>query len=44
MQVFIMLLTKVEPRGMGASTYENPLPEKYHAIAATGYRMNGDEV
>jgi len=29
---------------MSNSTYENPLPEQYHAIAATGYRSNGDEV
>ena len=29
---------------MQGSTYENPLPEKYHALAATGYRENGDEV
>ena len=29
---------------MQDSTYENPLPIKYHARAATGYRSNGDEV
>jgi CubicO group peptidase (beta-lactamase class C family) len=29
---------------MTHSTYENPLPNKYHAVAATGYRSNGDEV
>ena len=29
---------------MEASTFENPLPEEYHSIAATGYRHNGDEV
>jgi len=29
---------------MQGSTFENPLPEKYHNIAATGYRHNGDEV
>ncbi|MEM9298782.1 MAG: serine hydrolase domain-containing protein [Bacteroidota bacterium] len=40
----IMQANVLDPLGMGASTYENPLPEKYHAIAATGYRMNGDEV
>lgn len=30
--------------GMQQSTYENPLPEKFHSIAATGYRGNGQEV
>lgn len=30
--------------GMTKSTFENPLPEKYHAMAATGYRSNGQEV
>jgi CubicO group peptidase (beta-lactamase class C family) len=29
---------------MSGSTFENPLPERYHSIAATGYRGNGDEV
>lgn len=29
---------------MEGSTFENPLPEKYHSIAATGYRGNGVEV
>jgi CubicO group peptidase (beta-lactamase class C family) len=29
---------------MEGSTFENPLPEKYHNMAATGYRHNGDEV
>lgn len=29
---------------MQKSTFENPLPEKYHSIAATGYRGNGTEV
>ena len=28
----------------GRGTFENPLPLKYYAIAATGYRTNGDEV
>jgi CubicO group peptidase (beta-lactamase class C family) len=32
------------PLGMTESTFENPLPEKYHAIAATGYRSDGEEV
>jgi CubicO group peptidase (beta-lactamase class C family) len=34
----------LDPLGMGESTFANPLSEKYHAIAATGYRANGDEV
>ena len=34
----------LNPLGMGESTFENPLPEKYHGIAATGYRGNGNEV
>jgi CubicO group peptidase (beta-lactamase class C family) len=34
----------LNPLGMTSSTFENPLPEKYHSIAATGYRDNGDEV
>ncbi|MEO1449125.1 MAG: serine hydrolase domain-containing protein [Bacteroidota bacterium] len=34
----------LDPLGMTASTFTNPLPESYHAIAATGYRGNGDEV
>jgi CubicO group peptidase (beta-lactamase class C family) len=34
----------LNPLKMGNSTYENPLPEKYHSLAATGYRQNGDEV
>ncbi len=29
---------------MTGSTYENPLPAQFHAMAATGYRANGDEV
>lgn len=32
------------PLGMKSSTFENPLPEQYHRIAATGYRPNGEEV
>ena len=39
MQEFVL-----DPLGMTASTFENPLPEQYHNIAATGYRGNGDEV
>ena len=29
---------------MPNSTFENPLPSKFHAVAATGYRSNGNEV
>jgi len=29
---------------MQQSTFENPLPQQYHAMAATGYRGNGQEV
>ena len=34
----------LNPLGMTSSTFENPLPNHYHPIAATGYRTNGDEV
>lgn len=34
----------LDPMNMQKSTFENPLPEQYHAIAATGYRGNGAEV
>lgn len=34
----------LNPLGMTSSTFANPLPQKYHSIAATGYRPNGDEV
>ncbi len=34
----------LDPLGMNLSTFENPLPERYHSIAATGYRANGEEV
>ena len=34
----------LDPMLMPGSTFENPLPEEYHSIAATGYRINGDEV
>ena len=30
--------------GMSNSTFENPLPDEYHSIAATGYRIDGSEV
>ena len=29
---------------MPNSTFENPLPSKFHSVAATGYRSNGNEV
>ncbi|MFY0603122.1 MAG: beta-lactamase family protein [Flavobacteriaceae bacterium] len=34
----------LNPLGMTKSTYENPLPEKYHNIAATGHYSDGSEV
>ncbi|MET1260579.1 serine hydrolase [Flagellimonas sp. DF-77] len=34
----------LQPLGMAASTYENPLPETYHGIAATGYHSDGSPV
>ena len=34
----------LNPLGMTGSTFANPLPEKYHGIAATGYRGDGSEV
>ncbi len=34
----------LDPLGITASTFENPLPQQYHPIAATGYRVNGNEV
>lgn len=40
----IMQENVLDPLGMTSSTFENPLPERYHAIAATGYRANGHEV
>lgn len=40
----IMQSQVLNPLGMISSTFENPLPQQYHAIAATGYRGNGDEV
>lgn len=30
--------------GMAGSTFENPLPDTLHGLAATGYRTNGEEV
>ena len=40
----LMQETVLDPLGMRSSTFKNPLPEQYHSIAATGYRVNGDEV
>ena len=40
----IMQSQVLDPLGMTASTFENPLPQQYHSIAATGYRVNGKEV
>ena len=40
----IMQESILDPLGMTSSTFENPLPEAYHSISATGYRANGDEV
>jgi CubicO group peptidase (beta-lactamase class C family) len=40
----IMRETVLEPFGMSASTYEQPLPESRWADAATGYRSNGNPV
>jgi CubicO group peptidase (beta-lactamase class C family) len=40
----IMQQHVLDPLGMQKSTFENPLPEKYHSIAATGYRGDGSEV
>lgn len=34
----------LNPMQMVNSTYENPLPEKYHHLAATGYHTGGSEV
>ena len=45
-QPFPEILQKnvLNPLGMTSSTYENPLPEKYHAIAAAGYLEDGTQV
>ncbi|MEM7086911.1 MAG: serine hydrolase [Bacteroidota bacterium] len=32
------------PLGMRSSTYKNPLPKKYHGLAAAGYYSNGAQV
>ncbi|NEN22367.1 beta-lactamase family protein [Cryomorpha ignava] len=40
----IMQSNVLDPLGMTLSTFENPLPQKYQSIAATGYRASGEEV
>ena len=40
----LMWHSVLHPLGMTSSTYENPLPEKYHSIAATGYNYDGTQV
>lgn len=40
----IMETRVLGPLGMDKSTYENPLPDKLHERAATGYRESGKEV
>ena len=39
-----MIKNVLNPLGMTSSTFENPLPEKYHSIAATGYNFDGTQV
>lgn len=40
----IMMKNVFKPLGMKSSTFINPLPEKYHSIAATGYNFDGTQV
>jgi CubicO group peptidase (beta-lactamase class C family) len=40
----VMRETVLEPFGMSASTYEQPLPESRWGDAATGYRSNGNPI
>ena len=40
----IMFENVLKPLNMQSSTYENPLPEKYHGIAAAGYYADGTQV
>ncbi|HAP60366.1 MAG TPA: serine hydrolase, partial [Cytophagales bacterium] len=40
----IMKTEVLTPLGMERSTYENPLPARYHAQAATGYLSDGSPV
>lgn len=40
----IMAEMVLQPAGMTASTYEQPLPEHWHVYAASGYRGDGTKV
>lgn len=40
----IMQKRVLNPLGMTSSTYENPLPKKYHNLAAAGYKSDGSQV
>lgn len=40
----IMQKKVLNPLGMTSSTYENPLPETYHGMAAVGYKSDGSQV
>jgi CubicO group peptidase (beta-lactamase class C family) len=40
----VMYENVLNPLGMKSSTYENPLPEKYHQVAATGYHSDSNPV
>ncbi|MDF1698900.1 MAG: serine hydrolase [Saprospiraceae bacterium] len=40
----ILRTNVLNPLGMKSSTYENPLPEKYHNRAAAGYYSDGTQV
>ena len=40
----IMSEMVLQPVGMNSSTYEQPLPERWHAYAASGYRGDGTKV
>ncbi|WP_298895701.1 serine hydrolase domain-containing protein [uncultured Psychroserpens sp.] len=40
----IMQDNVLNPLGMTSSTYKNPLPKKYHTIAAAGYKPDGSQV
>ncbi|WP_431124268.1 serine hydrolase [Flagellimonas flava] len=40
----VMMKNVLKPLGMQSSTFENPLPEEYHSIAATGYNFDGTQV
>ena len=40
----IMQTSVLDPLGMKESTFENPLSQNKHSVAATGYRTNGTEV